>query len=98
MAWGFWNKLKKGFVKIGNGIKKGLTWVNDHIIKPVVKPLVNTFGGALDKVKPGLGTALNAGVNIGSGLVDDWSGSGDGSTTRKAMADVGGWVNRRLNK
>ena len=34
MAWGFWNKIKKGFQKVGRAIVKGAKWVNDKIIKP----------------------------------------------------------------
>lgn len=66
MAWGF-------FKKIGDGIKKG--W--NSVIKPalgkivnVAKPIVNAAGGILDKVKPGLGSAIKTGVNIADGLLN----------------------------
>ena len=37
MAWGLWNKIKKGFRKVGK-------WINNKIIKPigrVIKPVWN---------------------------------------------------------
>ena len=40
MAWGFWNKIKKGFQKVGRAIVKGAKWVNDKVLKPF-KPIVN---------------------------------------------------------
>ena len=33
MAWGFWNKIKKGFQKVGRAIVKGAKWVNDKVLK-----------------------------------------------------------------
>ncbi len=66
MAWGF-------FKKIGDGIKKG--WNN--IIKPaltgilnVAKPIAGVAGDLLNKVKPGLGTAVNTGINIADGILN----------------------------
>ena len=43
MAWGIWNKIKKGFQKVGRAIVKGAKWVNDKIIKPF-KPIVQKVG------------------------------------------------------
>ena len=49
MAWGVWNKIKKGFQKVGRAIVKGAKWVNDKIIKPF-KPVVKTIAGTVDTV------------------------------------------------
>ena len=51
MAWGLWNKIKKGFQKVGKAIKKGVGWVNDKIIKPF-KPVLKT---AANVFLPGVG-------------------------------------------
>ena len=51
MAWGLWNKIKKGFQKVGKAIKKGVGWVNDKIIKPI-KPVLKT---AANVFLPGVG-------------------------------------------
>ena len=45
MAWGFWNKIKKGFQKVGKAIKKGAKWISDKIIKPF-KPVIKGVAGA----------------------------------------------------
>ena len=45
MAWGFWNKIKKGFQKVGRAIVKGAKWVNDKVLKPF-KPIVKTVANA----------------------------------------------------
>ena len=46
MAWGFWNKIKKGFQKVGRAIVKGAKWVNDKVLKPF-KPIVKTVANAI---------------------------------------------------
>jgi hypothetical protein len=43
MAVGFWSKIKSIASKIG----KGLSLVNDKVIKPFVLPVANKLGGAL---------------------------------------------------
>ena len=30
MAWGLFNKIKKGFKKVGSAFKKAAGWVNDN--------------------------------------------------------------------
>ena len=69
MAWGFWNKIKKGFKKMGkvfkkiwDGGKKVVKTVNDVVIKPF-KPIIKE---GLNKWKPGAGNV----VDIASGAVD----------------------------
>lgn len=67
---GFFKKLKNGLVKAWKGIKKGARWVNNKIIKPVVKPIANLAAPIINSIAPGVGTAIKAGVNVGSGLID----------------------------
>jgi hypothetical protein len=83
MAWGIWNKIKNGLKKVGGAIVKGVSWVNDKIVKPIVKPIMSVATPILNAVGtsfglPMLGTGINAGINFGSGLVDKVSGGGDG--------------------
>ena len=51
MAWGLWNKIKKGFQKVGKALKKGVKWVSDKIVKPF-KPVIKTVANA---IVPGIG-------------------------------------------
>ena len=79
MAWGVWNKIKKGFQKVGRAIVKGAKWVNDKIIKPF-KPVVKTIAGTVaNAIVPGSGSLI-------SGAVDKVS---DGIDT------VNSWVNKK---
>ena len=61
MAWGLFNKIKKGFIKTGAAFKKAAGWVNDKIVKPFkpyIKAAVNTFipggGNIVEAVSDGL--------------------------------------------
>ena len=67
MAWGFWNKIKKGFQKVGRAIVKGAKWVNDKVLKPF-KPIVKTVANA---IIPGSGLAVEA-VSDGIDTVNTW--------------------------
>lgn len=67
MAWGFWNKIKKGFQKVGRAIVKGAKWVNDKVLKPF-KPIVKTVANA---IIPGSGVAVEA-VSDGIDTVNTW--------------------------
>ena len=67
MAWGFWNKIKKGFQKVGRAIVKGAKWVNDKVLKPF-KPIVKTVANA---IIPGSGVAVEA-VSDGIDTVNKW--------------------------
>ena len=63
MAWGFFNKLKNGIVKVAKGIGKVLKPVAQAILpvaKEVLPSIVETAGNAF---KPGLGTVAKIGVN-----------------------------------
>ena len=54
MAWGLWNKIKKGFQKVGKALKKGVKWVSDKIVKPF-KPVLKT---AANVFLPGIGGTI----------------------------------------
>ena len=61
MAWGLFNKIKKGLKKVGSVFKKGVQFVNDKIVKPFkpyIKAAVNTFipggGNIVEAVSDGL--------------------------------------------
>ena len=70
MGWGLWSKIKKGFKKVGNAIKKGAKWVNDKIIKPAA-PMLRTVGGAIaDRVAPGTGDLVRRGIDAFGDTVD----------------------------
>ena len=70
MAWGVWNKIKKGFQMVGRAIVKGAKWVNDKVIKPF-KPVVKTIGSTIANVfAPGTG-AVDA-VSDGIDSVNNW--------------------------
>lgn len=79
MAWGFWNKIKKGFQKVGRAIVKGAKWVNDKIIKPF-KPIVKKVAGTVANViVPGSGAVVDKAVDVVSDGIDG----------------VNRWVNKR---
>lgn len=59
MAWGLWNKIKQGFKKVGNAIRKGVDFVREKVVKPVtdnvIKPFKPYISGALSSVNPKYG-------------------------------------------
>ena len=59
MAWGLWNKIKQGFKKVGNAIRKGVDFVREKVIKPVtdtvIKPFKPFIAGAIGAVNPAAG-------------------------------------------
>ena len=63
MAWGLWNKIKKGFQKVGKAIKTGAKWINDKIVKPF-KPVIKTVANA---IVPGIGGTV---VDVASDGID----------------------------
>ena len=73
MAWGLWNKIKQGFKKVGNVVKKAASFVNDKVIKPF-KPVITNVANA---IIPGSGRIVEA-VSDG---IDGWSSSTQGSTS-----------------
>ena len=87
MAWGLFNKIKKGFKKIGSLFKKGAQFVNDKIVKPF-KPLIKT---AVNAFVPGAGAI----VDVASDGVDaitkgDWKGA---ANSAKGIAS---WANNKF--
>ena len=71
MAWGIWNKIKKGFQKVGRAIVKSAKWVNDKIIKPF-KPVVKTIAGTVaNAFVPGSSAVVNKAVD-GIDTVNNW--------------------------
>ena len=86
MAWGIFNKIKKGFKKIGSVFKKGINFVNDKIIKPF-KPIIKTAANAFI---PGAGSVIEA---ASDGL--DAINKGDSSWGDTA-AGVGSWAKKRF--
>ncbi len=84
MAWGLWNKIKKGFKKAGKVFKKGAQFINDKVIKPfkpLIKSAADSFipgsGAIIDKVSDGIDTVVN----------NDWS---------KARNSVSEWAKQRF--
>jgi hypothetical protein len=73
MAWGIFNKIKRGFKKVGSAFKKGIQFVNDKIVKPF-KPVITNVANA---IIPGSGKIVEA-VSDG---IDGWSSSTQGSTS-----------------
>ena len=63
MAWGFFNKLKNGIVKVAKGIGKVLA----PIAKNILPSAIETVGNA---IKPGAGTAAKLGYETIYNTVD----------------------------
>ena len=62
MAWGFFNKLKNGIVKVAKGIGrvvKSIAQAAMLIAKEIVSKIVETADSA---ISPGMGTAAKVGV------------------------------------
>ena len=63
MAWGLWNKIKQGFKKVGNAIRKGVDFVREKVIKPVtgtvIKPFRPFISGAIGAIKPQYGAVAD---------------------------------------
>ena len=76
MAWGLWNKIKQGYKKAGKFVKKAADFVTDKVIKPF-KPLI---GAAASAVHPGVGVAVNTGMNV----IEKFSDEGWGNTVENA--------------
>lgn len=56
MAWGFWNKIKKGLSSVGRWFKNKIFKPLGRTIKKVGKPMLNTAV----KLAPVIGTAVGA--------------------------------------
>ena len=87
MAWGLFNKIKKGFKKVGSAFKKAAGFVNDKIVKPF-KPLIKT---AVNSFVPGAGAI----VDVASDGIDavnkgDWGGA------KESARGIANWANNRF--
>ena len=70
MAWGIWNKIKKGIQKVGRAIVKGAKCVNVKVIKPF-KPVVKSVVGIVaNAFVPGSGTFVGKAVDTVSDGID----------------------------
>ena len=87
MAWGLWNKIKKGFKKVGSAFKKAGQWVNNKVIKPF-KPIIK---GAVNAILPGAGAVVDA----ASGGIDALT-NGDLSGVSQSAKDVAAWARANL--
>ena len=59
MDWRIFKKIKAGIKKVIVGIKKGAQWLGNNALKTII----NAVAPVLDQIKPGVGTALQTGVN-----------------------------------
>ena len=87
MAWGFFNKLKNGIVKVAKGIGKVLKPVAQAILpvaKEVLPSIVEAAGNAF---KPGLGTVAKMGV---TGLMNGLDNAINGEQQKTIGYDSGG--------
>ena len=75
MAWGLWNKIKQGFKKVGNFVKKAASFVNDKVIKPF-KPVITNVANA---IVPGSGKIVEA---VSDGIDDVANGNFKGAAQR----------------
>ena len=94
MAWGFFNKLKNGIVKVAKGIGKVLKPVAQALLldaKQVLPTIVETAGNAF---KPGLGTVAKMGV---TGLMNGLGNAINGDSQKAVTYDDGGEVTLTIN-
>lgn len=87
MAWGLWNKIKRGFKKVGSAFKKGLGWVNNKIVKPF-KPVIKAAANAF---VPGAGIVVDA---ASDGI--DAVTKGDWGAAKKSAGDISSWAANRF--
>jgi len=89
MARGLWNKIKRGFKKVGSIFKKGLGKVNDKFIKPF-KPIMKAVANA---VIPCAGIIVDAASDgIDAVTKNDWG------SAAKSGKDIASWANNRFGK
>jgi hypothetical protein len=86
MAWGIFNKIKRGFKKIGSAFKKGAQFVNDKVIKPfkpIIKTAANHFIPGAGDIVEAASDGIDAAVNNDWGKVkEDWDSVVDWSRQR----------------
>ena len=86
MAWGLFNKIKKGFKKVGSAFKKVAGFVNDKIVKPF-KPIIKT---AVNSFVPGAGAL----VDVASDGLDAVS-KGNWKDAGNSAKDIASWASSR---
>ena len=84
MAWCLWNKIKKGFKKVGRVLKRGVEWVNNKIVKTFKPAIVS----ALNAYKPGAGAIVEAGS-----AAADMVTNGD---IKGAVNGIASWAKKNL--
>ena len=103
MAWGLWNKIKQGFKKVGNFVKKAASFVNDKVIKPF-KPVITNVANAIipgsgkfvEAVSDGIDDVANG--RIPSALQSSIAGNCKGAAQRMVgMANPNARPYRKLN-
>ena len=60
---GIFKKINDSFKKVIGGIKKGAQRLGNNVLKTIAKPIINAVAPVIDQIKPGVGTALQTGVN-----------------------------------
>ena len=86
MAWGLFNKIKKGFKKVGSAFKKAAGFVNDKIVKPF-KPLIKT---AVNSFIPGAGAIVDvASDGLDAVTKGNWKDAGN------SAKDIANWASSR---
>ncbi|KAA6348591.1 MAG: hypothetical protein EZS28_051974 [Streblomastix strix] len=79
MAIGIFHKIKQLASKVG----KGLQWVNDKVVKPVVLPAIMQFSGII----PG-GGLIRKGIETGSSALDAFYGQGSQQDFKEKYNDL----------
>ncbi|KAA6358599.1 MAG: hypothetical protein EZS28_045874 [Streblomastix strix] len=79
MAVGVFHKIKSLVSKVG----KGLSWVNDHVVKPYVLPAAKQFSGII----PGGGLIMK-GIEAGSSALDAFNGQGSKQDVKDKFNDL----------
>ena len=88
MSWGIFNKVKKGFKKVGSAFKKAAEFVNDKIVKPF-KPVIKA---AVNSYIPGAGVAVDA----ASAGIDAFT-KGNYSGAKHSVEEIAKWAQNRFN-
>ena len=87
MAWGFFNKIKKGFKKAGSFIRKAANFVNDKVMKPF-KPINKT---AINTFVPGAGAIVDmTSDGIDAITKNDWGAA------KESAENIGSWAKSRF--
>ncbi|KAA6359235.1 MAG: hypothetical protein EZS28_045238, partial [Streblomastix strix] len=79
MAVGIFHKIKQLVSKVGHG----LSWVNDHVVKPYVLPAEKQFSGII----PGGGLIMK-GIEAGSSVLDAFNGQGSKQDVKDKFNDL----------